>query len=84
MVGQVTNIFKSANYLLHNIGAIQELLTDVSAKPLIHSLISSWLNYCNSLLTGLPVIQLKRLQHLHNHAAQIVSKVKSFDHIQPV
>ena len=76
MVGQVTNIWKSANHHLHNIGAIWEVLTDASAKQLIQSLISSWLDYCNSLLTGLPDVQLKRLQHLQNNAAQIVSKVK--------
>ena len=50
MVSQVTNICKSANYHFRNIGTFRELLTDASAKQLIHSLISSQLDYCNSLL----------------------------------
>ena len=64
MFSQVTNICKSANYHLCNIGAIREVITYASAKQLIHSLISAWLDYCNSPLTGLPDVQLKRLQCL--------------------
>ena len=75
MANQVTNICKFANYSLCNIGAIQEVFTDASAKQLIHSLISAKLNYCNSL----PDVQLKRLLYFQNNTAQIVSKVTIFE-----
>jgi len=84
MEAQVTNICKSANFHLRNIGAIRHLLTDSSAQQLVHSFITSRLDYCNSLLIGLPDSQLNRLQRIQNNAARVVSKTKKFDHISPV
>ena len=84
MEEQVTNICKSINFHTRNIGAIRHVLTDSSAAQLVHSLISSRLDYCNSLLNGIPDVQIKRLQRLQNNAARLVSKVKKSDHIQPV
>ena len=84
MENQVTNICKSTHYHLRNIGAIRNVLTDDTAAQLVHSLISSRLDYCNSLLIGLPDAQLRRLQKIQNHAARMVSRTRKFDHIQPV
>jgi hypothetical protein len=84
MEAQVTNICKSANFHLRNIGAIRHLLTDSSAQQLVHSFITSRLDYCNSLLIGLPDSQLNRLQRIQNNAARVVSKTKKFDHVSPV
>ncbi len=39
------------------------------------------LDYCSSLLYGLPEAQLKRLQLVHNAAARVVVKKRKFDHI---
>ena len=84
MEEHITNTCKSVNFHLRNIGAIRHVLTDASTAQLVHSLISSRLDYCNSLLNGVPDIQLKRLQRLQNHAARIVSRIGKYDHIQPV
>ena len=80
---QITNICRSANYHLRNIGSIRHVLTDSSAAQLVHSFISSRLDYCNSLLTGVPDVHLKRLQSIQNNACRIVSKIKKFDHVTP-
>ena len=42
------------------------------------------LDFCNSLLVGLPVCQLNRLQKIQNHAARLVSSCNRRDHITPV
>ena len=41
------------------------------------------LDYCNSLLYGIPKYQLNRLQKVLNAAARVVCLVPKFDHITP-
>ena len=42
------------------------------------------LDYCNSLLHGLPDKLINRLKCLHNIAARVVSHTSKFEHITPV
>ena len=81
---QITNICKCANYYLRCIGSVRKYLTDDSAALLIHSFVSSRLDYCNSLLAGLPDGDYAKLQKVHNTAARIVTRTLKFDHITPV
>ena len=83
MEKQVSNICKSANFQLRNIGAIRNCLNDKAASQLVHSLITSRLDYCNSLLGGISDTQIERLQRVQNNAARIVAKLKKYDHISP-
>ena len=84
MDNHVTNICKSVNHHLRNIGSIRRNLTKSATEQLVHSLISSRLDYCNSLLCGVPDTQLNRLQRLQNTAARIVTRTAKSDHITPV
>ena len=53
MSAQVASVLKSANYHLVNIGRARRLLTKDATKMAIHSLVTSRLDYCNSLLIGI-------------------------------
>ena len=46
--------------------------------------VSSRLDYCKSLLYGVNVGLLKKLQIVHNAAARVVTGARKFDHISPV
>ena len=42
------------------------------------------MDYCNSLLVGLPKNELFKLQHIMNSAARMITGTKKFSHIIPV
>ena len=51
---------------------------------LIHSLITSRLDYCNILYHAIPDKFLNKLQQVQNLAAQILTCTKTYDHITPI
>ena len=51
---QITNICKVTNYHPYRISRIRKYLTPNATQTIIHSLISSRIDYCNSILYGLP------------------------------
>ena len=69
---------------LKKIGSIRRFLTSEATEQLIHALVSSRLDYCNSLLSGIPDYKCDKLQRIQNTAARIVTRTKKRDHISPV
>ena len=63
---------------------IREYVNKESAATVVYALITSNLNYCNSLFYGLPNYQLRKLQLLENMAARFVFGARKFDHISPI
>ena len=84
MNSHITKLCQTLNYLLRNLFHIRSLLDDDSAKLIVNALITSRIDYCNSLLYGLPAKTLNRLQLVQNRAARLITKVKRTDHITPV
>ena len=80
----INNQCKSAYYHLRNIGAIRKYLTNNTAAMLVHAFVTSRLDYCNSLLAGLPDMSYAKLQKVQNTAALIVTRTHKYDHITPV
>ena len=68
---------------LYHIKQIRKYLTDDATKILVHAFITSHLDYCNSLLYGIPKYQLNRLKKVLNATARVVCLVPKFDHITP-
>ena len=85
MEEHVKNICKTSYYHLRNISKIRKYLTEETTEILVHAFVSSKLDYCNSLLYGLPKHNMmSSLQSVQNTVARIVTLTKKFDHITPV
>ena len=65
MDDQITSLCRSAHFHLRNIRAIRNLLTDSAAAQLVHALVTARIDYCNSLLYGIPDYKLTKLQRVH-------------------
>ena len=72
MVDHINRTSSAAFYHLYNIRRIRKYLTKECTETLIHAFISSRLDYCNSLLFGVPNCHLDKLQQVQNAAARLV------------
>ena len=80
----INKLCKSLNYQIFSIGKIRRYLDKSTAEMLVNCLVTSKLDYCNSLLYGIPDYQIDRLQRCHNNAARIITLTRKHDHITPV
>ena len=68
----VNDLCKIAFYHIRNISCIRPCLSIDSTKTLVHVLVMSRLDHCNSLLYGLPDYLIQRLQYVMNAAAKVI------------
>ena len=80
----ISTVCQTAFFHLRSIGQIRRYLTEDSCTTLVHSLVSTRIDYCNSLLVNLPACSLQKLQRVLNTAARIVSLRPKRDDIIPV
>lgn len=80
----VSNVCKISFYHLRNISAVRKYITTDSCEKLVHSFVTSKLDYCNSLLVNLPKRDIAKLQKVQNVAARIVIRCNSPDAISPL
>ena len=81
---QIHKTCKSGFFHLYNIRRIRKYLSQESARTLVRAFIIGRIDYCNSLLFGLPSVHLLKLQRLQNTAARLISNVPRYSHITPV
>ena len=66
-----------------NIRRIRKYLSRRSTETLIHAFVSGRVDYCNSLLYGLPAYQLNKLQRVQNAAARLIFLESKYCHVRP-
>ncbi len=80
----ITSVVQASFCNLRDLYRIRPYIPQDSLETLVHSFITSRVDYCNSLLYGLPKKQINRLQAVQNSAARLVTFTHKFDHITPV
>ena len=80
----IASICKSAFYHLNNIAKIRKFISFQHCETLIHTFITSKLDYCNSVLSGLSKYQTQRLQYVQNSAAYLLTGTNKYVNIMPV
>ena len=80
----ITKTCSSAFFYLYNISHIRKYLSRESTEKIVHAFISSRLDYCNSLLYGIPEYQTRKLQRVMNASARLIYRAPKFCHITPL
>ena len=73
MSEHITSVCQSCYFHLRNIGKIRPYLDSDTAAQIIHSFVTSKLDYCNSLLYKLPDNSLDRIKKVQNTAVRIIT-----------
>ena len=77
----INSVCRSAYFHLRNIRSVRNMLTYDACSQLIHALVTVRIDYCNSLLYGLPDQSLNKLKRIVNTAARILCRIPEFGHI---
>ena len=83
MSTHISKACSTAFFHLHNIRRIKKYLSVDSLRTIVHAFITSRLDYCNSLMYGLPNLQISKLQRVQNAAARLIMDIPKYSHITP-
>ena len=61
--------------MIHNLARIHHQLDIEMTKTLVQALVLSHLNYCNSMLLGIPNYNIQKIKHIHNMSTSIVQQL---------
>ena len=79
----VSQVIKSTRVHARDLYRIRPLLDLNTSVLLANALVSSRLDYCNSLFLSLTNFELRRLQLVHNSLCRVVTRSFKFSHITP-
>jgi hypothetical protein len=81
----ISNLCSSSFHHIRQLRQIRSSLDSKSTALLANSLVSTKLDYCNSLFYGLPLTSINRIQRIQNSLARVVvPSTKRSHHITPV
>ena len=82
LVNQINKVKQKSISGLINISHISSIIDKNHRIQLVHSLVLSHIDFCNSLYYGLPNATLHPLQMILNSAARLVANLPRFSHVR--
>ena len=80
----ISSVCRAAYLELRTTASIRQYLTQSATAQLVSSAIKSRLDYCDSILAGLLLKQISRLQRVQNNAAKHVLRKSRYVHVTPL
>ena len=80
----IRNVTKVSFYHIRNIAKVRLFLSQADTEKLVCAFISSRLDYCNALLSGVSKKAICQLQLVQNTAARVLTKSRQRTHITPI
>ena len=84
MESQVNSIVSHCFKLIGDVARIRDLLSDSDTVSLMHAIVSSRMDYCNSLFYGIEKRLIFKLQKVQNAAARLISKRRKCESVRDV
>ena len=79
----ISYLSSTRHYHIRDLRRIRHTLDFTTTATIATSLVHSRLDYCNSLYHGLPLTQIKCLQHIENALARAVIRTPKHSHFTP-
>ena len=84
MSSHVASVCKVCYHRLRSIWKICQFLNKEATKTLVHAMVISKLDYCNSLLYGINQYLMAKLQRVYNAAARLIMRCHRTTHTSPI
>ncbi len=81
---QINAVISSCFFQLRLLSKFKSFLSLKTLEIAIHALITTRLDYCNSLYLGISKSSIARLQLVQNAAARFLKGKRKFDHVTPI
>ncbi|XP_072021468.1 uncharacterized protein [Amphiura filiformis] len=84
MTAQVASISSSTNYHLRNINRIRRFIDKDTCEQAVRALITSRLDYCNSLLINITAKDIQKLQKIQNRSGRLIFRASRRENTSPL
>ena len=84
MKKQMSQTVSACSFYLRHINQISRFLPKPTKERIVNATITSRLDYCNALLYGTFVVNIARLQRIHNSAARLILRRPRTDSARPL
>src|SRR6218665_2244364 len=81
LADHISLLTRSCFYQLRRLRAIRRSVSPKVFLTIVHAFICTHIDYCNSLLIGLPKTRLAPVQYVLNAAARMIARLPPYSHI---